>query len=59
MATEYKLIHSTHHETFEQDVTQHLADGWVLIGGVSTAVAIHYDNTFEWTWSQAMTKTTK
>ena len=56
MATQYKVLHSTHHETFEKEVEEYLAQGWELVGGLSTAVAVHYDNTFEWSWAQAMIK---
>lgn len=56
MAQQYKVIHATHHESFEKEVEQYLADGWQLVGGLATAVAIHYDNTFEWSWAQAVTK---
>ena len=56
MATQYKIVHSTHHEEFEKEVMQALADGWKLVGGVTTSVAIHYDNSFEYSWAQAVTK---
>jgi hypothetical protein len=56
MATQYKVIHATHHETFEKEVEEYLAKGWELVGGLTTSVATHADFTFEYSWAQAIVK---
>jgi hypothetical protein len=56
MAIQYKVVHATDHETFEKEVEEYLANGWQLVGGLTTSVAVHYDNTFEYSWAQALTK---
>jgi len=56
MAQQYKVVHATNHESFEKEVEELLAVGWKLVGGLTTSVATHYDNTFEYSWAQALTK---
>ena len=51
---QYRVIHSTNITEFENEVIEHLSQGWELVAGVSTSVAIHYDNTFEYSYAQAM-----
>ena len=53
MAKEYRVVHSYKPAKLEEDVNWYLANGWVLVGGVSVAVN---SNTGETVFAQAMMK---
>lgn len=53
MAKEYRVVHSYKPAKLEEDVNWYLANGWVLVGGVSVAVN---SNTGETVLAQAMIK---
>ena len=50
--THYVVIFATSKRAFDDQVEQHLKDGWELAGGIS--ICIDYKNTLH--FAQAMTK---
>lgn len=59
----YAILESTDSASLERKVREHLAQGWVCLGGVShNQIKLHgnhYDAVFKSVWSQAMVKESK
>ena len=53
MAKEYRVVRSYKPDKLEEDVNWYLANGWVLVGGVSVAIN---SNTGAPVFAQAMMK---